>query len=273
MSIQAYDADMVERPGIEALAAAGVGNLWRSMGRIWPLWSVLTFAYAMGVLVLEGQVGPAASGLLRPEVLAAAAGSSLVAGLVTGIAIRVFLYREGAWRPDLGLGAYALIVMLLGTGPAAFAEVSPVLAIPQGGPSLPDNMGLVVCGLAVGLLTMWMALRLTLWPIGRLVGDAEMSAGRSWRQMRGAVMGYILAVVLLSAPVFILEMMVVMLMKPEGHLLTQVSVAPLNSLMALLAAAVAAEIYRMRVRLQPTASVFDDEDDEDDDEDDPYDQD
>ncbi len=263
MSIQAYDADMVEPPGIEALAAAGVGNLWRSLGGIWPLWSLLTFVYAISVAVLQSQgvpvVGGGLSGGLTSGVLAASAGSSLAAGLVTGIAVRTFLYREGAWKPDLGLIAYATIVAVLGTLPTALATVATAQVHAGGQASLRGDAGMTAGGLVVGLAVLWAALRLTLWPISALVGDADMGPGKSWQLMRGAVLRFVLAVILLSAPVFILQLVVVMLMQPQGPLLGQLAATPLNSLMALLAAAVGAEIYRLRVRLQPSAPVVEDE--------------
>ncbi len=263
MSIQAYDADMVEPPGIEALAAAGIGNLWRSLGGIWPLWSLLTFVYAISVSVLQSQgapgVGGGFSGGLTSGVLASSAGSSLAAGLVTGVAVRTFLYRQGAWKPDLGLMAYAAIIALLGTVPAALVTVAIAQVHAGGQVSLMGDAGMTAGGLAFGLLVLWAALRLTLWPISALVGDCEMSPGKSWQLMRGAVLRYVLAVILLSAPVFILQLVVVMLMQPQGQMLGQLAAAPFNSLMALLAAAVGAEIYRLRVQLHPSAPVVEGE--------------
>jgi len=59
-----------------------------------------------------------------------------------------------------------------------------------------------------------------------------------------------LAVMLLGAPVFILDLMVTLLTQSQGQFLSRLAATPLSSLLALLAAAVAAEVYRMRVRLQ-----------------------
>ncbi len=248
MSIQAYDADMVERPGIEALAAAGVGNLWRSLGRIWPLWSALTLIYALGAAVLESQ--PAPTGGLQAGILLTAALSSLGAGLVTGIATRVFLYREKPWRPDLGLAAFAAIIMVLGTGPAALAALTPTPTTSAAQSAIMNDLGVAGGGLIAGLVLLWAALRLTLWPIACLVSDEDMSPGRSWKLMRGAVLRFSLAVMLLGAPVFILDLMVTLLTQSQGQFLSRLAATPLSSLLALLAAAVAAEVYRMRVRLQ-----------------------
>jgi hypothetical protein len=246
MSIQAYDADMVERPGIEALAAAGVGNLWRTMGGVWPLWSALTLVYAVVAAAVEVTAPPVAGGL-QFGLLAIPAIESLAAGLVTGVATRIFLSREGAWKPDLGLAAYAGIVTFVGAGPAALASMAQTPTLAEAPGALQSYMAFAAAGLVLGLVILWTGLRLTLWPIGKLVGDADMTPGRSWKLMQGAVLRYVLAVVLLGAPLFILELIVAMLTKPEGRLISQIAVAPLTSLMALLAAAVAAEIYRTRV--------------------------
>jgi|GEM_PF-2569515 len=248
MSIQAYDADMVERPGIEALAAAGVSNLWRSLGRVWPLWSALTLVFALGAAVLASQ--PAPSGELQLGTLATAALSSLGAGLVTGIAMRAFLDRDKPWRPDLGLAAYAAIITVLGTGPAALAALAPALTPNAAHAAALNGLGAVSGGLVAGLVLLWASLRLTLWAIGRLVCDEDMSPGRSWKLMRGAVLSFALAVMLLGAPVFILDLVVTLLTQSQGQFISRLAATPLASLLALLAAAVAAEVYRMRVRLQ-----------------------
>ena len=172
-------------------------------------------------------------------------------GLLTGVALRAMLDRGwAAWKPDLGLAAYALIVMLLGAVPEAVTYLVQVPA--HGAPQavLLPFAAAASLSLAFAAVLAWVVLRLTLWPIGLLMGDAEMTPSRSWALMRGSVLRFLLAALLLAAPVFILNLMVVMLTQPQGRLISQVAAAPLLSLMALLAAAVAAEIYRTRVRMQ-----------------------
>src|SRR5205823_1105234 len=101
-------------------------------------------------------------------------------------------------------------------------------------------IGLAAVALIGGLAILWGSLRLTLWPIGRLLGNEEMTAGRSWRFMRGAVLRYLMGIILLGAPVAMLNFMVITLTKAQGHLISQIAATPLNALICLLAAAVAA---------------------------------
>ena len=245
MSIQAYDADMVEAPGAETLASGALGNLWASFGGVWPLWSALTIVYAVGAAVAESTAG---FGQLLP-----AAGSSLAAAVVGGILIRVLLGRGlAAWKPDGGLFSFVGIVGLLSVGPSMLGAF---LQPPAHAVAAADVSGYTTQAGGVGVVglsLLWMAMRLTPWPIGRLLGNVEMSSGRAWRLMRGVVLSYAMAAILLSAPVVALAVMVAMLTKPQGHLISQLAIAPLSSLVALLAAAVAAEVYRARVVVAPS---------------------
>jgi hypothetical protein len=249
MSIQAYDADMVEKPGAEALASGALANLWAAMGRIWPLWSCLTLVCVLRAGTAAVQTSATATALQTGVgQLAAAAVQNLAAGLVTGIAIRVMLGRgREAWRPDGGLLAYAGIVAALASIPDVVASMIQIPA-PGAAPALlTSHAGVTALVLAATVAAALAGLRLTLWPIGRLIGDAEMTPARSWRLMRGLVLRYAMAAILLGAPVLILNFIVIMLTRAQNPLLSNVAAAPLGSLMALLAAAVATEVYRMRV--------------------------
>ena len=250
MSIQAYDPDMVEAPGVEALAAAGLGNLWRSIGRIWPLWGALTVVNALSAAAAFAPDKAGAVAALQTAIgeLPWFVASGLAAGVTTGLAIRIVLGREKPWRPDGPLLAYAAAVTGLGV---AGSLVAAVVQAPHGAGADAQVSFMSTAGatLVAALALLWVALRLTIWPVGRLVGYDEMSPGRSWRLMKGAVLRSMLAAALLSAPVFILNMLVAMLTQAAGPVTARVSAAPLASLMALLAASVAAEIYRARVVL------------------------
>jgi len=244
MSIQAYDADMVEAPGAETLAAGAVANLWASFGRLWPLWSVLTLLYAIAAAAAEGL-----SGFSQLPILI---GADFAAALVAGIAIRVLLGRGlAAWKPDGGLAAFVVIAGLAAVGPTAlmlFAQP------PAHAPSQAEVSSFTTQAGGAGVIGaafLWAAMRLSPWPIGLLLGNAEMTAGRSWRLMRGVVLRFAMAAILLSAPLIALAVMVGMLTKPQGHLISQLAITPVSSLVALLAAAVAVEVYRSRIAVAP----------------------
>jgi len=253
MSIQAYDADMVEAPGAEALASGALASLWASFGGVWPLWSILTVINAVGAALAEGQTGPAGAGTQTGLVaLPSLVASTLGASVVSGVAIRLMLGRgKAAWLPDLGLIAYVGLVSLLTAGPSAFALI---VQAPHGATqaAVTSFIELASVALLATIGAIWATLRLTLWPIGRLLGNAEMTAGRSWRLMRGAVLRYLMGAILLGAPVAMLNFMVITLTKSQGHLISQIAATPLNALIALLAAAVAAEVYRARVVVAPS---------------------
>jgi len=251
MSIQAYDADMVEAPGAEALASGALASLWASFGGVWPLWSILTVINAVGAALAEGstEAGTPAGLVALPSLVA----STLGASVVSGVAIRLMLGRgKAAWLPDLGLIAYVGLVSLLTAAPSAFALT--VQAPPHGATqaAVTSFIELASVALLATIGAIWATLRLTLWPIGRLLGNAEMTAGRSWRLMRGAVLRYLMGAILLGAPVAMLNFMVITLTKSQGHLISQIAATPLNALIALLAAAVAAEVYRARVVVAPS---------------------
>ena len=205
----------------------------------WNTKETLGLRASVPVLVIDAAKGIAAAAL-------GTAAARRLAGPLDATTLWSIPYLAGlaamvghAWPVFAGFRGGRCVLTFLG----AWVVINPVELL----------VALALCRL------LWAALRLTLWPISALVGDGDMSPGKSWRLMRGAVLRYVLAVILLSAPVFILQLVVVMLMQPQGPLLAQLAATPLNSLMALLAAAVGAEIYRLRVRLQPSAPVVEDE--------------
>jgi hypothetical protein len=171
---------------------------------------------------------------------------------VSGVAIRLMLGRgKSAWLPDLGLLGYTLAVSLLAAAPSLLAVMAQPPAHGAPAAAFSNYTAMAAGSVVASLAILWATLRLTLWPIGRLLGNVEVTASRSWKLMRGAVLRYAMALILLGAPVFILSVMVAMLTKPQGHLISQLAVTPLTSLAALLAAAVAAEVYRARVVVAP----------------------
>ena len=245
MSIQAYDADMVEAPGVETLAAGAVANLWASLGAVWPLWSALTLVFAIAAAAAEGLAGVAQA----PMLIAA----DLAAALVGGIAIRVLLGRgPAAWKPDAGLAAFVLIAGLFAVGPTVLMLLAQPPAHTGSQAELSAYTTQAGGAAVVALAILWAAMRITPWPIGRLIGNDQMTPGRAWRLMRGVVPRYAMAAILLAAPVAVLAVMVAMLTKSQGHLISQIAVTPLSSLVALLVAAVAAEVYRSRIVVAPS---------------------
>jgi hypothetical protein len=97
-------------------------------------------------------------------------------------------------------------------------------------------------------------LRLTLWPIARLLGRRDISPERSWRLMRGTTGNFLFATVVLTAPLGILASIPLMLSSQGLELLARLWAAPIGAAMVLLVSAVAAEAYQTRI------GVMDEED-------------
>jgi hypothetical protein len=249
MSIQAYDPDMVEAPGAESLASGALANLWASFGQVWPLWSVLTLVGAVSAAAATD--GAAAGGSLAAALgrLTVDAPANFVAALVSGVAVRLMLGRgRAAWKPDGGLFAYAVIVGLAATAVSAVSAIMGPIPTPGAAPgALMANTGVAAAALAAGFALIWAAARLTLWPVGLLFGASDLGPALAWRRMRGVVLGYGMATLLLAAPIVILGLLVVMLTQTQGPLVSHLAIAPLGGLLALVAGAVAVEVYRARV--------------------------
>jgi hypothetical protein len=232
---------------VEQLAAAALGSFWRALGRLGPLWLLGTVFIALKVVLANAPLVGATP--LERSLAAATAGffGQVAPALVSGVAIRMFLGRQReAWRVDRHFWRYIGIVSLLGVAPVAVsvwaAAVGP-LAVPGDPVAL---FGAVALTAAPAALAIWVALRLALWPIGRLMGAADLAPQRSWSLMRGAAAGAFGAALLLGAPLFILAMIPVMATSHGDVAQGELAAAPLLAALNLVVAAVAAEVYRAR---------------------------
>jgi hypothetical protein len=235
--------------GVEALALAALANLWRSLDKILPLWFALALFHALvhphaftpadDVWPLQAIVDNEASTLT----------GLVVTGLAAAVAVRIFLGRgREAWKPNAGLGAFVGIFVLLGVAPVVI-----LMGLHPPGPSAPiselkDELARAAFGLAVGVAMFWISLRLSLWPIGRLLDDRRVTASQSWTLMRGAVMRYAGAVSSVVAPLILINA-AVSVATAQWPAIHSAAMAPLNAAITLGAAAVAAEVYRNRMNL------------------------
>ena len=153
-----------------------------------------------------------------------------------------------ALKPDTAMGAYVGIFVLLGIAPVVILMGlhPPQTAAPVS--ELHDDIVRAGFGVAIGMAMFWLSLRLTLWPIGRLLDDSRVTAAQSWILMRGAVMRYAGAVSVLVAPLILINA-AVSLATEHVPLIHQAAIAPLNAAIMLGATAVAAEVYRNRMNL------------------------
>jgi hypothetical protein len=239
--------------GVEALALAALANLWRSLDKILPLWFGLALFHA---LVHPHAEAPAENAWPLQAIVdneISTLTGLVVTGLTAAVAIRIFLGRgREAWKPDEGLGAFVGIFVLLG--------LAPVVILAGLRPPAPDapiwelkaELARMFFGLATGAALFWISLRLSLWPIGRLLDDQRLTASQSWTLMRGAVMRYAGAVSSVVAPLILINA-AVSVTTAQWPTIHSACMAPLNAAITLGAAAVAAEVYRDRMNLQGKA--------------------
>lgn len=235
--------------GVEALARAALGNLWRSMDKVLPLW----FALAVFHALVHPHAYTAADDAWPLQAILDNEASTLtglaVTGLAAGVALRIFLGRgREALKPDAGLGAFVGIFVLLGIAPVVI-----LMGLHPPGPSAPiselqDQLLRAGFGLATGVAMFWISLRLSLWPIGRLLDDRRLTASQSWTLMRGAVMRYAGAVSSVVAPLILINA-AISVATAQWPMIHNAAMAPLNAAITLGAAAVAAEVYRNRMNL------------------------
>lgn len=224
------------------------GRAWLSLRgaapRMWPLW--LAWAVVNGWAQYAGKA-LAKDGVdtLTSLPMLGFRGALAVSGAVFGaFTIRAVLGR-GGWGLDngfwiyLGLnGAAALSAGLV----TAFAP-SPGAEAVTANPALMAGPLVLSVALVAGI---WVALRLMLWPVGALMGDAAMGPARSWRLMGGYLWRYVAAAVLLGA----LPLLVAMVLGQHFYLNNQIVALvlsqPFLTFVAAADAAVAAELYRAR---------------------------
>src|SRR5204863_4631913 len=112
---------------------------------------------------------------------------------------RIMLGRpQGAWRWDGGFFRYLAWVTVVGLGSAALVML--MVGAPSGGvDAAPEELaaygGRVLVVFLILPVLIWAMMRRLPWPIGMVMGEPSMTAGKSWRLMRGAVLAYILAAI------------------------------------------------------------------------------
>jgi len=171
---------------------------------------LLAFCLAYGAIQSVIQVGATQAGLklATPSFtlgyLAYAAVSGAIAGFGSALGLRLLIRgREGWLKPDrgfyecaalLGLMAFGILLLAVAMAPGASASAAA------------DPGGLAARSFALSavyLVGIYVGIKLTLWPIGRLTGHVEVTPARSWRLMRKATRGYILAHVVFGIPFMI----------------------------------------------------------------------
>ena len=128
----------------------------------------------------------------------------LSAGVAAGLAaltLRLFLAPgRGWWRPDRGFWTCVGLLILASLGYSTLGIIL-LLRLPHAQlATLELRLGLsLVAQIALTLIYA----RLVLWPIGLLMGEREMTPVRAWGLMRGQMVGFVVAAVIVHLPVLL----------------------------------------------------------------------
>lgn len=207
---------------------------------------VLMTAAAYGSIWATAKYGLVTTAGLTAAWAGVALVGALVGGVLSGALLKSLLGRPLAI--DRSFLAYVGIVTAVSFVTGAVAKaLTPVP--PEAGDTaaamaaLPMQLALLV----LFLIWVYVAVKLMLWPIGVLVGDKDVTLGKSWTLTQRAFWGYVLGVILLNlAPWCVLAFL--------GYQAVQAGhpgdlgplAAPLTALMGLFGTALAAAVYKLR---------------------------
>jgi hypothetical protein len=250
MSTQAHPGKAPVNQGVEALSMAALTNLWRSLDKLLPLWFGLAAFHALARAAVHAHTADAWPLRAIIDNEASTLTMMLVSALAAAVALRVFLDRgREALRVTPGLAGFVGIIILLGIAPAMILMGMHSPAPDASGMDLQVDMVRMSLALLTGMVMFWVSLRLTLWPIARLLGDNRVTGGQSWALMRGATGRYAAVLGLLIGPMLLLNYLLDVFTRAASPLIHGAATAPLSAAISLTTAAVAAEVYRMRMGL------------------------
>jgi hypothetical protein len=236
-----------------ATAYAALRARWPQALGLWAVGIAWTFA-ARAILW-------AAHGALRHPSLSLPFFANTLAGATVSAALATLTYRlvldpgRGWWRPDRGFAACVGLLVLATVAASGLISLSLSPVSVRNVPLLAQHF---VLTLGVEVVLYWLYARLLLWPMGALMGNTAMGPARSWALMRGQVMRYLLAAILVNLPLVLLGASYAAVKLLTHRALTQgpdpmtAVVTPiLGPAVQLLQHAVAAAVYRARVRNEP----------------------
>lgn len=202
-------------------------------------------------------------GLVLPhEVTAARKALRAVMQCLVGAALlRALVAEPAAARSARGNLAAGIAVLLLLAAPRVATDVVAGLVLATNS-TMSVSMVLAI-GAVLDAIAAYFAMRLFLWPIGRLVGWGEMTPGRSWALTRGTVRSYIVVIVVLYVIYLTVTTVVPLRLDTYGFgaflELQRTVIAPVQDLLiALIGLAMSAAIFARRLgRRSNVAEVFD----------------
>jgi hypothetical protein len=229
----------------------------------WPLaalWAVLC-VFSLGMQAMAKAIGlPIAAAALTPAYLAYATATTAVSSVLAALGLRLLVRGRAGWltidRPVLVAGALmgslslALVLVSAAYTSAMTKAAGTAAAL---APALMIMVGYVVL--------FYVALKLTLWPIGILMGRPDMTPARSWRLMKKATRGLVLGYIVFAIPlvgVMAVGMRFAMAQMAQGQLNVYSAAIQVAAIaFSVCGMALTATIYELRVKAPASvAEVF-----------------
>jgi hypothetical protein len=237
-----------------ALMRGGLAKARRAWAPLGGLWAAGSLVGIVAEFIARGAGATADTATLTAPALVYTAFESVISGFVSAFGVGLSL-AGGRRRFDRGmvecLAAFTAIALAFGLWMDVVSYVTVSGPVPFWG----LNLGVVMLALA------YVSLKLVLWPPGRLYPAAGVTPVRSWRLMRKATRGYLLAHVVMAAP-----LLAVSIIAFAGYDTEAGELSPIGTVVTVAAytaygvasAAVTAALFEMRV-LKPAsvADVFD----------------
>lgn len=231
--------------------------------RVWPVLLGLAVVTTAISLFMNGALeGAKAAADPRMQTAWVTLGAMLVMTMV-GAAAAIPLFRtlvgrgETAYRLDGNAVRY--LAVQAGIAGVVALWMLPTLLMPDPKAATPEQVA-TFGGLALVLLIsapamIWAGIRITLWPLGLLVGERGLTLREAWARMHGASWAYVAALVAMVGPPVIMATLV---SGADGlGAVREALSAAFSAVGSLAANAVGAELYRRRVGAQGVEGVFD----------------
>lgn len=245
-------ADTAAQPvGFSALIAAS----WRAARAAWPAVLIVWAARAaLEALVPMLRADYAWITAVEPWRTATPFIVGAALALVSGLMIRWLLApRRESLRPDLKLAGY--VGLLVASNLLNFAVNRAVLGAMRASADIGQAQTYATLAIGLSVVVDVIYAALALWPIAVLMGD-KLGVGEAVRRMSGALLVWLVIVVVLGLPAFILSQVnILVLHHTHASLADRILAIGINALATTLSTVVLAQIYARRVRGEDLSSA------------------
>lgn len=188
-----------------SLAFATIGLLRAAPRSIWMVMAVL-LVLSLGMDLIARQAGVPMDGpQFTPSTWIYLAALAIMTSSVVGVVLHILLTGQGPQRPGagfIGFVVWTATVTLMANGLMSVIQTAPTAPPAE----LLPRFALVAIGGLGGAIVLT---RLMLLPMAWLVNDPGATLAGSWGRMRGQLVAYIVASLLLSLPVAMIGLLAV----------------------------------------------------------------